>query len=267
MEDYFDGPKMNTQEKIQLINKAVWESITDLPNNVIESTDDWFQVTTNQNPSPHMNGIYRCQKDDLNELQLNEMVLEVVRYYKDMNYNFRWKVSSTSSPKGLSDVLVKNGMILKDLLYGFLILPSEFNVSSKREKIDIQKLNSSNFEDWLLIQEKGWGVSSEGIKQLRSNSELVISKNSHTYISYYLGKPAGAAGLLMMKDYAYMLGGVVTPEFRRKGLYRALIDARFADLSLEGLPAVFHCVSNTSAPIIQNMGFEKICEIESFELP
>lgn len=259
---------ISVEQKKSLIHRAVWEGISAKPNNELIKTEDWCQLTTPEIPSPHANGIYKCVKSGLSDSDTQSLVQETIKFYKGKNLNFRWKTSLETTPEGLGQVLLKNGMILKDLLYGFCVSPNEMNIS-EYDRSSVRKLTLENLEDWLKVQAEGWNVPPQGITYLRKEmeKELMQLKENPQFIGYCDGQPAGAAAFRHLGDYAFMVGGAVIPKFRGKGIYRNLINARFEELKKEGLPAVFHCVSNTSAPICLKLGFEKICEIESYELP
>jgi predicted acetyltransferase len=61
------------------------------------------------------------------------------------------------------------------------------------------------------------------------------------------------------------VGAAVDPEVRRQGIYHTLLAHRLREIKRRELPAVIHCLENTSAPICLKLGFEKVCEIYSFE--
>ena len=260
---------MKIETKTSLIHRATWEGIVDRHDNEMIVTPNWLQVTTPKQKSAHMNGVYRCERDDLNDLQVRKLVFDIIDYYKSQNSNFRWKTSSSTRPIGLNKILIEHGMILKDLLFGFCVSPEEMNPLKTSDKIEVFPLTVDRYEDWLQIQAKGWNVTPNGIKYLREHPNEFIDQTSKNknFIAYWDGVPAGVPSFQIKNDYAYMLGAVVISEYRGHGLYKALIDSRFQALKSLGLPAVFHCISNTSAPICLKLGFEKICEIESYELP
>lgn len=63
----------------------------------------------------------------------------------------------------------------------------------------------------------------------------------------------------------YMMGGVVLPAFRGRGLYRALVDARLALARQRGIElATSLAKSDTSAPILERMGFETYCDLDAY---
>ncbi|HZI05184.1 MAG TPA: GNAT family N-acetyltransferase, partial [Archangium sp.] len=61
------------------------------------------------------------------------------------------------------------------------------------------------------------------------------------------------------------LGGVVLPAFRGRGLYRALVTARLRYAAEREIPfATSHARANTSAPLLERLGFETLCRFPVF---
>lgn len=84
-------------------------------------------------------------------------------------------------------------------------------------------------------------------------------------IAYMDNIPAGSAAMRIADDYVYLMGGAVNEDFRNQGVYRTLTAHRLNRIAKLELPAVIHCLEKTSAPIGLKLGFEKICEIHSYE--
>jgi predicted acetyltransferase len=58
---------------------------------------------------------------------------------------------------------------------------------------------------------------------------------------------------------------VVLPAFRRRGLYRALVASRLGYAAERGIPFVTsHARASTSAPLLERLGFETVCEFQLF---
>jgi GNAT superfamily N-acetyltransferase len=77
---------------------------------------------------------------------------------------------------------------------------------------------------------------------------------------YFIGcwgnKPAGAGGYGLVNDVARFWGTAVVPEFRGRGVYRALVHARMAEARARGARLVLvKARESTSSPILQRLGF------------
>ena len=131
---------MNLGEKKTLMYRSVWETISKAPNNELEKRKGWVKLTTPGIPAPHMNGIYLCERDDIHESDLADFVKNEVNYYKERNLNFRWKTNEHTRPR-IGKELLKNGMKLEDLLFGFCIMPNEMTISNYGQKNEVHRLS------------------------------------------------------------------------------------------------------------------------------
>jgi hypothetical protein len=80
------------------------------------------------------------------------------------------------------------------------------------------------------------------------------------------GKPAGT-GLAIPSDRGvFLIGGSTAPWARGRGLYRALVAARWDYAVARGTPAlVTEALVTTSYPILQRLGFTEVCTIRRLE--
>lgn len=87
-------------------------------------------------------------------------------------------------------------------------------------------------------------------------------------VAYDDGMPVGSAGLTLTDGVARLWGGAVREPYRRRGIYRALLDERMAWAAEHG--ARFALVKGrveTSAPILRRAGFATYGEERSYRLP
>jgi GNAT superfamily N-acetyltransferase len=73
------------------------------------------------------------------------------------------------------------------------------------------------------------------------------------------GEPAGTAGLSLFPPAgAIITGGAVRPEFRGRGIYRAMVAARLEMARRAGVAGLAVWGAEMSAPILARLGFEKV---------
>lgn len=76
------------------------------------------------------------------------------------------------------------------------------------------------------------------------------------FLGCWEGSPAGAGGYGLAGHVARFWGAAVVPDFRRRGVYRALVRARMADAASRGATlALVHADAQTSSPILGRLGF------------
>jgi predicted N-acetyltransferase YhbS len=86
------------------------------------------------------------------------------------------------------------------------------------------------------------------------------------FVALLDGRPAGTARSLPSSRGVFLIAGATAPWARGRGLYRALVRARWDDAVERGTPAlVSHANPATSYPILRRLGFEDVCEIARVE--
>jgi GNAT superfamily N-acetyltransferase len=76
------------------------------------------------------------------------------------------------------------------------------------------------------------------------------------FIGCWKSTPAGAGGYGLAGEVARFWGTAVIPEFRGRGVYRALVHARMTEAKSRGATfALVHAMEHTSSPILQRLGF------------
>ncbi len=87
------------------------------------------------------------------------------------------------------------------------------------------------------------------------------------YFAYVDDRPVGWSYLIYLPNSPIvLLGGAATlPEYRGRGIYRALVARRLSDAHADGRSAaVIQAVRSTSAPICAKLGFRELCGLEFF---
>ncbi len=87
-----------------------------------------------------------------------------------------------------------------------------------------------------------------------------------TFIAYVDDRPAGVGRSIYSERGVFLIAGSVTPWARGRGVYRALVRARWDDAVTRGTPAlVTEALPDTSYPILKRLGFEDVCTMRRLE--
>jgi GNAT superfamily N-acetyltransferase len=87
---------------------------------------------------------------------------------------------------------------------------------------------------------------------------------AHHWAAYDDGRPIGFGRGIDMEDGVALMGGAVLPESRGRGVYRALVRARWDHAVARGTPLLVVQAGPMSAPVLDGLGFERHGEIRLF---
>jgi len=79
-----------------------------------------------------------------------------------------------------------------------------------------------------------------------------------TYSAFVDGEPVGFARDVFTRHGVLMLGGATLPEARGRGVYTALVLARWAHAAARGAERLVVSAGPSSAPILKHLGFEQM---------
>ena len=87
-----------------------------------------------------------------------------------------------------------------------------------------------------------------------------------TFLARVDGRPAGLGRSIYSDRGVFLIAGGVLPAVRGRGVYKALVRARWDDAVARGTPAlVTEALVDTSYPILKRVGFVEVCEIRRLE--
>src|SRR6185437_4704809 len=97
-----------------------------------------------------------------------------------------------------------------------------------------------------------------------SFTEDMSSGVAHHWAAFDDGRAVGFGRALDMEDGVALMGGAVLPEARGRGVYRALVHARWLHAAARGTPLLVVQAGPMSAPALDGLGFERHGEIHLF---
>ena len=90
---------------------------------------------------------------------------------------------------------------------------------------------------------------------------------AHHFAAYVDGRPVGFGRAVDMTHGVALLGGAVLAEFRGRGVYRALVRARWEHAVARGTPLLVVQAGRMSAPVLDGLGFRRHGDLELFADP
>jgi GNAT superfamily N-acetyltransferase len=87
---------------------------------------------------------------------------------------------------------------------------------------------------------------------------------AHHWAAYVDGRPVGFGRGIDMQGGVALMGGAVLPDARGRGVYRALVRARWDHAAARGTPLLVVQAGRMSAPVLDGLGFVRHGEIRLF---
>lgn len=213
---------------------------------------DWHQVVTPSFTSGGLNGVARCRVD---AEQLDRTIDAAVNDYTQLGLRWRWTVGPRSTP-GLEGALRQRGLAEHSItgLWRTVDLPPRPSTTVAAGQVT----SPGDLDAFTAVMAEGWSTPAA---PLAAYNRLLMASSSRQrlFLARVDGVPAGSAGLAIVERSVYLIGAVVLPQFRGRGVYRALLDARVG-LARHLGKALVTCQAKpeTSAPILVALGFQSI---------
>jgi hypothetical protein len=139
------------------------------------------------------------------------------------------------------------------------------------DAVEVRRVDA--LEDFLASMDVQWETFATAPERRAGATELaaifrVWQERGHlvSFLGLVDGRPAASARLIRSPRGGFLVGGCVAPWARGRGLYRALVRARYDEAAAWGAPAlVTHAAPDTSLPILLRLGFEEVCAFERLE--
>lgn len=174
-----------------------------------------------------------------------------------------WKLYSHDEPAGLREALMAQGFEeqpVEDILFR----RSDPGPISRVPGLEVVRVTTYDQAEKcfnLALQAFGnnWDKSPEDLLKRALTSEPF-------WLGLYEGHGVSMGRLSLTKGSAFggLYGGASHPDFRRRGFYRPVVQARMAHAAAHGLAYVFSESLPTSQPILRALGFETLGYVQGF---
>jgi hypothetical protein len=141
-------------------------------------------------------------------------------------------------------------------------------------EIDVRPVE--RYEDFVAAREVQWtafdvpeGRRAAGRERMREDFEESIRLRVPVgFLATLDGEPAASALAIPSDRGVFLIAGATAPWARGRGLYRALVRARWDYASARGTPVLItHANPDTSYPILKRLGFEEVCTLRRLAEP
>jgi hypothetical protein len=139
-------------------------------------------------------------------------------------------------------------------------------------EIDVRRVET--FEDHLVGTEVAWEAFDTPTDRREAQrphleSEFEAARAAEapvTFVAFVDGQPAGVGRSVYSDRGVFIIAGDVREWARGRGVYKALVRARWDDAVARGTPALItEALPDTSYPILKRVGFVEVCTIRRLE--
>lgn len=207
----------------------------------------------------------------VDETEVADLVAEV-RSLVPAEKSLTWWLGPSTRPADLEQRLRALG--LRDPREGATLYALATETAPAPGPPDVEVVRVETFDDHLAATEAMWeafDVPSERREQQRPHltREYEAAREAGvplTFLARVDGRPAGAGRSILSDRGVFLVAGAVVDWARGRGVYRALVRARWDDAVERGTPGlVTEAMPDTSYPILKRLGFEDVCTIRRLE--
>jgi hypothetical protein len=253
--------KWTPEEKRAEVLSAARRALVPLPDTRIIETPGWAQVITPSRPQGGMNEVYRAI---LNEEHADPAIAATIAEYEALGIQFRWTVGPDSRPIDLPERLVAFGLEPSPT-WAMTLDVEKWIAPTIAPSITIELATLATLAIHDRTMASGWGMDPEPVGKFH---RMLLEREAHRFAFFLArvdGEPAGTGSAVIFDRSLHLIGSVVLPPFRSRGVYRALVDARVKLALARSLSLItVHANAISSGPICARLGFEKLVDLPMF---
>jgi GNAT superfamily N-acetyltransferase len=179
-----------------------------------------------------------------------------------------WWVGWSATPGDLAERLLALGLVPDDVprLTGMTCATEPAAVPG----IDVRRVGT--LDEQLEALEVDWNVWRLGDEERAERRDWERARFAethaagvvHHFAAYLDGRAVGFGRAIDMGDAVALMGGAVLPEARGRGVYRALVHARWRHAANRGTPLLVVQAGDLSGPVLSGLGFRPHGELSLF---
>ncbi len=202
-------------------------------------------------------------------------LLEHVRTLVPAGKHVTWFIGPSARPATLADELVALGLHTPyDGVDRYVAMALSAEPPPSPPNVVVREIET--YEDYVTMAEltaTAFGQPPELREKQRERLPDAFAKycldrgrSTVSFVAEADGEPAATATALLTERGLFLIGGATAEAARGRGLYRALVRARWDYAVARGTPVLtVHANPATSFPILVRAGFEAFCELVCLE--
>jgi ribosomal protein S18 acetylase RimI-like enzyme len=183
-----------------------------------------------------------------------------------------WWIAPSCEPSDLYDRLLAQGLRTPADRGAWLYAMASETPPPEAPGVEVRRVET--YEDFLVATQVAWegfGTPEERRERdrphLRSMYEATHAAGTPVgFVAFSGGEPVGVGRSVYADAGVFLIAGAVLEHARRRGVYKALVRARWEDAVARGTPGlVVEAMPDTSYPILKRIGFEEVAVIRRLE--
>ena len=191
--------------------------------------------------------------------ELDELIARQVRVFAERDERFEWKLHAHDQPTDLQERLQAAGFVPEEVetvviapvaaVAGEPRLPDGVQLREVSDRVDLDQIAA--MEGTISGDDRGWIADSLEAEHAVDPSALTI------VVAEADGAPvcAGWVRFALGTDFATLWGGGTLPDWRGRGIYRAIVAYRANLAAQRGFRYLQVDASDDSRPILERLGF------------
>lgn len=246
------------RHEVLVIPRRAWLAVPDL--RVIERPG-WVQIVT---PSFTRGGNNEVAHAELADDEADAVIDQTIAEYRALGVRWRWRVGPGSRPADLAQRLERRGF----LPHAVAALARDTGGLPGVPGIEVERVDARTAGAYTETFARGWDIDPAPLADANLHAVTSPDSRHRLYLARIDGEPVGVGSAAWFERSIFLQSGVVIPSHQHRGVYRALVAARLADAATAGIPlATTNARPETSAPILERLGFAIVDRFVSYALP
>lgn len=220
----------------------------------------WFQLMT---PAFRDGSLNEVGDVKLADPEADAVIDATLAEYAAHGIRFKWVVAPGDRPLDLAQRLASRGMLARRCVIMAADI-ADIDITPSPD-VTVERVDPPLVDTYAETVAAGWNILPGPLADYQRAVLAAPGDHHHSYLARIAGTPVGGANHVLFDRSAYLMGGVVLPQWRGRGVYRSLIAARLAQISATDARLItIQAIADTSAPILARLGFQPVAEIEVF---
>jgi GNAT superfamily N-acetyltransferase len=178
-----------------------------------------------------------------------------------------WWLSEDSTPDDLEEQLLARGLrvVEGDYLIDGMLLTAEPPPGPP----NVEARAVSGVDEYVAATEAQWTAFATPVEHRHdAAADYALERQADVVVRYAAwldGHIVGGGRAIFTPRGVLLAGGSTIPSARGRGVYRALVRARWDDAVARGTPALAVQAGSMSAPILERLGFERVCRFRRLQ--